>query len=168
MKCVIPFVIEHDADVEVDGCSARVELVAADVATQVALGTLLAPTRLARLMGQHAADPAALGVQELLDKLTATSIGGSDDPLRQRIAYRTIVTMAQVARRPSMTPEVALMLGQQVDTIARDLSRQKADGWTLALARQLLDAQQLERLLADRPRLTDVPAGDPIGESDWF
>lgn len=144
------------------------QLVAADVAAQVTLGTLLAPTRLARLMAQHAADPTALGVQELLDKLTAATIGGSDDPLRQRIAYRTIVTMAQVARRPSTTPEVALMLSQQVDTIATNLSRQKADGWSLALARQLLDAQQLERLLADRPRPTDVPPGDPIGESDWF
>ncbi len=144
------------------------QLVAADVAAQVTLGTMLAPTRLARLMAQHAADPAALGVQDVLDRLTAATITGSDDPLRQRIAYRTIVTMAQVARRPGTTPEVALMLGQQVDTIAMSLSRRKADGWSLALARQLLDAQQLERLLADRPRLTDVPPGDPIGESDWF
>lgn len=143
------------------------QLVAADVAAQVTLGTLLAPTRLARLMVQHAADPAALGVQELLDKLTAATIDSSD-PLRQRLAYRTIVTMAQVARRPGTTPEVALMLGQQVETIAGNLSRRKGDSWSQALARQLLDAQQLEKLLADRPRMTDVPPGDPIGESDWF
>jgi hypothetical protein len=144
------------------------QLVAADVAAQVTLSTMLAPTRLARLMAQHAADPTALGVQEVLDKLIAATISGNDDPLRQRIAYRTIVTMAQVARRPGTTPEVALMLGQQVDTIATMLSRRKTDAWSLALSRQLLDAQQLERLLADRPRMTDVPPGDPIGESEWF
>lgn len=144
-------------------------LVAADVAAQVTLNTLLAPTRLARLAIQYAADAQALGVQEVLDRLTAATVADGNDALGHRIAYRTIITMAQIARRPTTTPEVALMLGEQVETIAQALSKRRSDAWSAALSRQLRDAEQLDRLLADRPRLVDVPPGDPIGgESDWM
>jgi len=148
-------------------------LVAADVGAEIPLGALLAPTRLARLEVQHAADPQALGVSEMLDRLLAATLPDRTDALSRRIAYRTIVTMAQVARRPGTTPEVAAILDSRVHDVAEALARRKGDAadtaWASSLSRQLLDPQEREPLLADRPRTVDVPPGDPIGgESDWM
>ena len=148
-------------------------LVAADVGAEIPLNALLAPTRLARLDVQHAADPQALGVSELLDRLIAAMLPDRTDTLGRRIAYRTIVTMAQVARRPGTSPEVAAILDSRVHDVAEALGRRKGDAadaaWASSLSRQLLDPQERERLLADRPRNVDVPPGDPIGgESDWM
>ena len=144
-------------------------LVAADVGAQVTLGTLLAPARLARLSIQHAVDPQALGVQELLDRLTAAAVSDRSDAVSRRIAYRAIIDMAQAARRPGTTPEVAALLDQKVHDIAASLGRKGGDAWSASLSRQLGDPGQRERLLADRPRPVDVPPGDPIGgESGWM
>jgi len=148
-------------------------LVAADVGAEIPLNALLAPARLARLDVQHAADPQALGVSELLDRLIAAMLPDRTDTLGRRIAYRTIVTMAQVARRPGTSPEVAAILDSRVHDVAEALGRCKGDAadaaWASSLSRQLLDPQERERLLADRPRNVDVPPGDPIGgESDWM
>lgn len=148
-------------------------LVAADVATEITLGTLLAPTRLARLEVQHAADAKALGVSELLDQLVAATLPDQTDALTRRIAYRMIVTLAQTARRPDTAPEVSALLDQRVHDLADTLSRRKGDAaeraWGASLSRHLLDPQQMEKLLADRPRSVEVPPGDPIGgESDWM
>ncbi|TWB40597.1 zinc-dependent metalloprotease [Nitrospirillum pindoramense] len=148
-------------------------LVAADVAASVTLNTLLAPSRLARLAVQHAADPQALGVNEVLERLVSTVLPDKTDAVSRRVAYRAIVTMAQVARRPGTTPEVAALLDQRVHEVAEALARGRGDAeeraWGLSLARQLLDPQQADKLLADRSRAVDVPPGDPIGgESDWM
>jgi Met-zincin/Domain of unknown function (DUF5117) len=146
-------------------------LVAADVAAEITLRALLAPTRLTRLELQHAANPTSLGVAELTDKLIAATLPDSVDALSQRIAYRTIITLAQAARDPATTPEVAAVLDRRVHEIASALARRPADqadsGWGATLSRQLLDPQQLEKLVTDRPRSVDLPPGDPIGgESD--
>ena len=134
---------------------------------------MLAPTRLTRLELQHAANSTSLGVAELTDKLIAATLPDSVDALAQRIAYRTIITLAQAARDPATTPEVAAVLDRRVHEIASALARRSADqadsGWGATLSRQLLDPQQLEKLVADRPRSVDLPPGDPIGgESDWM
>ena len=148
-------------------------LVAADVGAEIPLNALLAPTRLARLEVQHAADPQALGVSELLDRLLAATLPDRTDALGRRIAYRTIVTMAQTARKAGTAPDVAAILDSRVHDVAEALTRRKGDAadtaWASSLSRQLLDPQERERLLADRPRSVDVPPGDPIGgESDWM
>jgi hypothetical protein len=148
-------------------------LAAADVGAEIPLNALLAPTRLARLEVQHAADPQALGVSELLDQLLAATLPDRTDALGRRIAYRTIVTMAQVARKPGTAPDVAALLDSRVRDVAEALARRHGDAadqaWASSLSRQLLDPQERERLLADRPRTVDVPPGDPIGgESDWM
>jgi len=108
-----------------------------------------------------------------LDRLLGATLPDHTDALSRRIAYRTIVTMAQVARRPGTTPEVAAILDSRVHDVAGALARRKGDAadqaWASSLSRQLLDPQERERLLADRPRAVDVPPGDPIGgESDWM
>ena len=148
-------------------------LIAADVASEVTLNALLAPKRLQRLEVQYAADRQALGVSELLDRLQAATLPDRTDPLTRRIAYRAIVTMAQVARRPGTSPEIAALLDQRVHDIAEKLARRHGDAadqaWAASLSRQLLDPQERERLLEDHPRSIDVPPGDPIGgESDWM
>ena len=75
-------------------------LVAADVAAQVTLETLLAPSRLARLEIQHAQDSSLPGLGEVLDRLIAAVVDNHSSAVERRIASRTILTMAKVRRDP--------------------------------------------------------------------
>ncbi|HTA66081.1 MAG TPA: zinc-dependent metalloprotease [Xanthomonadaceae bacterium] len=148
-------------------------LVAADTAAEVTLNALLAPARLARLDAQHAVDPNALGVDELLDRLLATTLPDHTDAVSRRIAFRTLITLAQVAHRPATTPGVAARLDQRVHDVALALAQRHDSSedraWAASLSRQLLDPQQLDKLLSERPRTVTVPPGAPIGgEGDWM
>ena len=147
-------------------------LVAADAAAQLTAQTLLAPRRLARLVVQHHGDPAALGVGELLDRLSETVLADTSDDLGRRIATRTFATMAQVARRADTTPEVAAALEQKLADVAALLAKRKASGaeraWALGLSRRLGDAGERAEFAASLPRAVNVPPGDPIGEDDWM
>jgi hypothetical protein len=147
-------------------------LVAADAAAQLTVQTLLAPRRLARLVVQQQGDGSALGLDEVLDRLTGSVLASTGDDLGRRIAYRTLATMAQVARRPDASPEVAAALDHRLQTIGEALSKRRASGaeraWALSLSRRLLDPQQREELGASLPRAVSVPPGDPIGEDDWM
>ena len=147
-------------------------LVAADVAVAVALNTLLAPGRLQRLEVQHAADPTMPGVSELLDAIEKRTQVPRTDLLMRRVFWRTVVTMAQTAHNAATTPEIAALLGERVHAIAEQLGRRKGDGderaWAAQLSRQLLDPASLEKLIGERPRISDIPQGDPIGEADWM
>ncbi len=148
-------------------------LVAADTAAELSLGALLAPARLARLEAQHAADAKALGVEELLDRLLATTLPDKTDALSRRIAYRTLLTIAQVAHGPKTTPGVAAMLDQRLHEVALALAHRKGDAsdraWGASLSRQLLDPRQLDKLLARHARAVEIPPGSPIGsEADWL
>lgn len=147
-------------------------LVAADAAAQLTAQTLLAPRRLARLVVQHYGDPAALGVDELVDRLSETVLADTSDDLGRRIATRTFATMAQVARRADTTPEVAAALEQKLADVAALLAKRKASGaeraWALGLSRRLGDAGERAEFAASLPRAVNVPPGDPIGEDDWM
>ena len=147
-------------------------LVAADAAAQLTAQTLLAPSRLARLVVQQQSDASALGVGELLDRLTKTVLASTDNDLGRRIAYRTLVTMAQSARRPDASPEVAAALEQNLIDVGEALAKRRASGteraWALSLSRRLLDPEQREKLAGTLPRTVNVPPGDPIGEDDWM
>ena len=147
-------------------------LVAADVAAQLTVQTLLAPRRLARLVVQQQGDASALGLDELLERLTGTVMAGMADDVGRRIAYRTFATMAQLARRPDASPEVAAALDQRLQTVGEALARRKASGaeqaFALSLSRRLLDPRQRDTLGDSLPRAVSVPPGDPIGEDDWM
>ncbi|MEO6800528.1 MAG: zinc-dependent metalloprotease [Rhodanobacter sp.] len=148
-------------------------LVAADSAAELALDALLAPARLARLDAQHATDPNALGVAEVLDRLLASTLPDDTDALTRRIAYRTVITMAQAAHNAATTPGVAALLDQRVHETALALARRHGSAadraWGASLSRQLLDPQQRDKLLSTHARTVDVPPGAPIGgESDWM
>jgi len=150
-------------------------LVATDTAAELTLDALLAPQRLARVEAQHAFDPNGLSVTELLDRLLATTLPErTPDALTQRIAYRTLLTMAQVAHDPKTTPGVAAQLDQRVHDVAVALATREGNAgeraWAASLSRQLLDQHQLDKLLsAKHARSVEVPPGAPIGSSDeWF
>jgi len=148
-------------------------LVAADTAAELTLRTLFAPARLARLEDQHAADANALGVSELLDRVLATTLPDKADDLSRRIAYRTLLTIAQVARNPKTTPGVAAMLDQRLHEVALALAHRSGDAadraWGASLSRQLLDPRQLDKLLAKNARAVEIPPGSPIdAQADWL
>ena len=148
-------------------------LAAADAAAQISLGAIAAPARLARLEIQKQGDARALGAGETLDRLLAATLPSTNaDALAQRIFFRTIVTLAQVARRPGTSPEIANAIEARLHATALALGRRTgADRlWAAPLSRQLLDPRELDKLAAERPRPSRVPPGDPIGsgEEDWM
>ncbi|HMM56345.1 MAG TPA: zinc-dependent metalloprotease [Rudaea sp.] len=148
-------------------------LVAADSAAELTLDTLLAPTRLARLQAQHAGDANALGVDEVLDRLLAATLPDKSDALTRRIAWRTLLTMAQTAHNPKTTPGVAAILDQRLHDTALALAKRNGDAadraWGASLSRQLLDPRELEKLIASHSRRVDIPPGAPIGsDADWL
>ncbi len=146
-------------------------LVAADVATEIALNTLLAPSRLQRLEVQHAASAEMPGVSYVLDQIEKQILPRQTTPLTRRVIWRAVVTMAQTARNPACTPEIAALLGERVHAIAQNLARRSGPDegpWAAQLSRSLLDPDALDKLVAERPRVTEIPQGDPIGEADWL
>jgi hypothetical protein len=139
-------------------------LVATDVAAQVTLETLLAPTRLTRLHLQHAADGALPGVETLLDRLTRDVIMRHDDAVTQRIALRTVLAIATAARAPATAPDVALRLDGALEGLRERFARDKRDPWAQGVARLLGDTAALDRALAPTKRsVPEIPPGMPIG-----
>ncbi|MEO1221204.1 MAG: zinc-dependent metalloprotease [Pseudomonadota bacterium] len=147
-------------------------LVAADVSTQMAVQTLLFPHRLSRLVIQHQADPATLGLEEMLASLTDVAMASTSDDLGRRIALRTLITMAQIAQRPDASPEIAAALDQKLIEIGDTLAKRRASGaekaWAQSLSRQLVDPEQRMHLVKSLPRAARVPPGSPIGEENWM
>jgi len=143
-------------------------LVAADVATEITLKSLLSSARLARVSAQHAVDPNMLSVDEVLDKLWSTVRPANNDALSHRIAYRTIATMAAVAQDKATTPEVAAQVDEKLHDIGEQLSG--GDAWASSLSRKLGDPRERAKLAKDLPRSVPIPPADPIGggEGDWM
>lgn len=146
-------------------------LVAADVAAQLPLDSLLAPTRLARLFEQHRRDPALPGVELVLDRLQAATVAARSDAVGRRIAYRMVLTIARAARDPGISPDVAAVLEDRLRRIAAALPVQSAgqDGaWARHLAALLRDKEALQRELDKRQAAPAIPPGMPIGDTGWF
>ncbi|KTF68258.1 zinc-dependent metalloprotease [Sphingomonas sp. HT-1] len=146
-------------------------LVAADIAAQVPLDSLLAPARLARLFEQHRRDPAMPGVELLLDRLQAATVTARRDAVGRRIAYRAVLTIARAARDPAISPDVAALLEDRLRTIAAVLpaTGDGQDGaWARHLAGLLRDKEALQRELDKRQAVPAVPPGMPIGDTGWF
>jgi hypothetical protein len=143
-------------------------LVAADAAAQITLNAMLSPARLARVSAQQAVDTNTLGVNEILDKLWSAVRPAGRDALSQRIAYRTIATMAATAQDKATTPEVAALVDQKLHDIGKQLSG--GDAWAASLSRRLLDPRERAKLVKDLPRNVPIPPADPIGggEGDWM
>lgn len=144
-------------------------LVAADVGATVTLDTLLDAGRLQRLALQKQADPAALGVDELLSRLTR-DIPRVADPLQQRIATRILLNLARLARDPATAPGVAAA----ADDVLLSTGKALANGgspWARSTARVLADNDRLTAAIAQLPQRTPrIPPGMPIGggETEWM
>lgn len=154
------------------GAAAFDPLVAADVAAQIPLDSLLAPARLARLYEQHRRDPKLPGVEMLLDRLVTATVGARADAVGRRIAYRTILTIAEAAQDEAISPDVAALLGDRLRIIGATLGKGGAgeDGaWSRHVAALLADDDWLTRELAKRQKVPAIPPGMPIGgDSGWF
>ncbi|GAA4220483.1 zinc-dependent metalloprotease [Sphingomonas endophytica] len=139
-------------------------LVATDVAAQVTLETLLAPSRLTRLHLQHAADAALPGVETLVDRLVREVVMRHDAAVTQRIALRTVLAIAAAARAPATGPDVALRLDAALDGLRERFARDNGDAWARGVARLLGDSASLDRALAPAKRAVPaIPPGMPIG-----
>ncbi|WP_284054936.1 zinc-dependent metalloprotease [Stakelama marina] len=145
-------------------------LVAADAATEITLKSLLAPARLARVSAQHMVDGQIPGVEEILDRLTSATLGHANDALSQRIAYRTIVTLAGTERDKATAPGVAALIDQKLVDIGTMLAKRRGDAWAASLSRKLLDPGERAKLADDMPRSVPIPPADPIGggEGGWM
>lgn len=154
------------------GAAAFDPLVAADVAAQIPLGSLLAPARLTRLFEQHLLDPEIPGVDELLDTLDRKVISVRPDAVARRIAYRAIITMAEMLHDPATSPDVAAILSDRLDKIGQRLAGggPGEDGaWAAYVGGLLKDKSRLAAVLEQHEAVPDIPPGMPIGgESDWF
>lgn len=144
-------------------------LVAADTSAELTLHALLAPARLAQVEAQHAVDAKALSVEDVLDRLLAATLPDNTDALTRRIAFRTLVTIAQTADSPGTTPGVAALLDQRLHDVALSLAHRKGDAtdraWGASLSRQLLDPRSREKLLVNHARAVQIPPGAPIGDA---
>ncbi|HWI86543.1 MAG TPA: zinc-dependent metalloprotease, partial [Sphingomonas sp.] len=140
-------------------------LVATDVAAAVTLNALLAPARLTRLLQQHARDAALPGLDDMLDQLVAATIDAAHDDVGARIAWRTIVGLAQARRDAAGDPNVASVLDERLVSLADRLAATKAP-WARSLARTLRNRDDLEALLAAQKNKPAIPPGMPIGDGE--
>lgn len=146
-------------------------LVAADVAAQLTLDSLLAPARLARLFEQHRRDPAMPGVELLLDRVQSATIGARRDPVGRRIAHRAVMTIARSAKDVTTSPDVAAILEDRLARLATSLDAGGSgeDGiWGRHIAKLIKDKDLLQRELDKRPAAPAIPPGMPIGDTGWF
>lgn len=147
-------------------------LVAADVAAQLTLDTLLAPSRLTRIYLQHDRDRAQLGLEELLDRLTAAVAGGNGDAIGHRIAYRAVLAIAKARRDPATPVDVAAVFDGRLSALGeRYAAATGADaGWSRSMAALIKDRGALDREIAKDARpVPAIPPGMPIGgETGWF
>ena len=106
----------------------------------------------------------------MIDALVNRVVYSATDPLSERIATRTLLDLARLARDPGTPPGVAAIADQAVVDAAARLARGK-DAWARSTARMLGDEDRLVRVLGDLPRREPrTPPGMPIGgsETDWM
>jgi hypothetical protein len=145
-------------------------LKASEVGAVQTLNALLAPERLNRLEGQHAADAAVPSPAQLFDLLLGRTLGQSGNDIGRRVATATVLSLARVQRDAALSPTVALQLAGRLDRLADELRRSRGadQDWARGLAALLNDREGLDNAIADPARLPRVPPGMPIGMDDVF
>ncbi len=158
--------VQYDGEIfKTAGASTFDPLVAADVAAQITLETLLAPMRLARIYNQHHADARLPGLEEVLDKLVAATVDVRTDAVGRRVAYRTIMMLAAAARNEKTPGDVAVIIRDRLKTVTSSLGKVTGQGadarWARGTAAILADPQLLQRTL-DTAYVPPIPPGMPI------
>lgn len=153
-------------------------LIASETAAGLVLNALLAPSRLNRLEAQRHTGglPDAHEVlAALIGKVFEGSGAGALADVGRRVQLRTVLSLEQAARDPSLSRTVAADIEETLQTLAVRLRR--APGTTFAERAQ---SRALVALITDRRALKDAlastamppaaPPGMPIGsnEDDWF
>ena len=145
-------------------------LKATEVGAIQTIDTLLAPERLNRLEGQHAADASIPAPAQMFDQLLDRTLAQSGTEVGRRIATMTILGLARVQHDVVLSPTVSLQLGGRLDRLADQLARKRGQAaeqdWAHGLAVLLKDREALEKAIADPARYPRVPPGMPIGEDD--
>lgn len=153
------------------GASAFDPLVAADVAAQITLDSLLAPMRLRRLLDQNRRDPSLPGIEEVVDAIVTRVISDRSDPVARRIAWRAIMTMAAMQHHDAISPGAAAVLASRLAAVEAELAgasgTSEEAGWSRYVASVLADDAMLAAMIADREEVPEIPPGMPIGSGGW-
>jgi len=151
----------------------------ATVAADVTIGFTLQLDRAARMVAQHAVDPALPGLEDVIDRLTqATFDAPAATPYEQevrraeeRVLVDRVMWLATGASNPQVRAIASLKLGRLGSRLRSPGTRSLADE-----AQHTLLAADIKRFLerpADPMRVMPAPSappGAPIGESpmDWL
>ncbi len=142
-------------------------LKATEVGAVQTLDALLAPERLNRLEGQHAADASVPAPSQLFDLLLDRTLSQAGTEVGRRIATMSIFALARVQHEATLSPTVSMQLAGRLDRLADQLAREHGaaaqQDWARGFAALLKDRQSLDKALADPARLPRVPPGMPIG-----
>jgi hypothetical protein len=148
------------------------------VASRHTVSTMLSPQRAARLVQQHALQPALPGLGEVLDSLSGAAFGGAastpyESEVRravQRVVVEQMLALAASAPMPQVRAVVT-------DRLTRRVSALRSAGATGdERAHRLLLVSDIERFLErpaeplESPELPEPPPGAPIGQPalDWL
>ena len=149
------------------------------VASDLTIGFLLAEARAARLVEQHALDPALPGLDTVIDQLFAATFGATSANAYeaeiaravQRVVVERLMTLASTADMP----QVRAIASQKLQQRAQRLSGSPVTN-AGASAHAALLASDIKRFL-DRPfapvtrtEIPTAPPGAPIGDPgmDWL
>jgi hypothetical protein len=149
------------------------------VASDMTLGLLLSDTRAARLVEQHALDPALPGLEAVIDQLLTTTFGAtSATPYEaeiaravQRVVVERLMTLASTADMPQVRAIASQKLQQRAQRLAAVPSTNAG-----ASAHAAMLASDIKRFLdrpytpANRVDAPTAPPGAPIGDPgmDWL
>lgn len=153
----------------------------ATVAADVTIGFVLQLDRAARMVAQHAVNPAAPGLEDVIDRLTAATFdaptpNGYEAAVRraeERVLVDRVMWLASAAPNSQVRAVASLKLSKLATRLRTGVARNEADA-----ANRTLIAADIKRFLErplDRARPVPLPApgappGAPIGDpgQDWL
>jgi len=152
------------------------------VVAQLVAGDVLAPDRAARLLEQHALDPALPGLDEVIDTLVATAFNSAAKTPYQAEIRRAVerVVVDQLTSLAASAPmaQVRALASWALQRRATALAQQSTVGDAASRASNAAMAADIRRFLArpaaalaaPQPAVVDQPPGAPIGEPalDWL
>ena len=151
----------------------------ATVAADVTIGFVLQPDRAARMVAQHAVNPALPGLEDVIDRLTAATFdaptaSGYEAAVRraeERVLVDRVMWLATASPNSQVRAVASLKLSKLAARLKAAAAKTEAD-----TAQRTLIAADIKRFL-ERPAevakilpAPDAPPGAPIGEMplDWL
>jgi hypothetical protein len=103
-------------------------LAPAEAAAQIVFNVLLDPARAARLIQQHALDPAQPGFEEFVDSILGATWRppvGADyaGEIHRAVNYVALTRLLDLLANPAATPQTKAILADQLASLAGDLGR---------------------------------------------